>query len=42
MCRNYIGYSKSLAAVQLMHKIKAVFDPLGIMNPYKVLPDSIC
>lgn len=38
--RNYIGYSKSEAAVHLMHKIKAVFDPLGIMNPYKVLPDT--
>ena len=39
LCRNYIGYSKSSAAVQLMQKIKGVFDPQGIMNPYKVLPD---
>lgn len=33
-----IGYSKSPAAVGLMHRIKDVVDPRGIMNPYKVLP----
>jgi FAD/FMN-containing dehydrogenase len=38
--RNYIGYSKSEAAIQLMQQIKNVFDPQGIMNPYKVLPDK--
>ena len=37
--RDFIHYSKSNAAVQAMHQIKRVFDPQGIMNPYKVLPD---
>lgn len=38
--RNYIYYSKSSAAVHLMKQVKKVFDPKGIMNPYKVLPDK--
>jgi len=38
--RNYIGFSKSQAAVNIMHSIKQVFDPQGILNPYKVLPDK--
>ena len=37
--RDFIHYSKSNAAVQAMHQIKRVFDPQGIMNPYKVLPN---
>jgi len=38
--RNFIHFSKSDSAVSLMKQIKTVFDPLGIMNPYKVLPDQ--
>jgi len=38
--RNYIHFSKSDSAIFLMKQIKQVFDPKGIMNPYKVLPDQ--
>jgi FAD/FMN-containing dehydrogenase len=34
----YVGYSKSAAMLDAMRKIKHVFDPNGIMNPYKFLP----
>lgn len=33
----YLDYSKSPELISYMHKIKAVFDPNGIMNPYKVI-----
>ena len=36
-----IRYSKSEAAVQIMGKIKTLFDPNGILNPYKVLPHDV-
>ncbi|EAU92870.2 D2HGD protein [Coprinopsis cinerea okayama7 len=32
-----LPYSKSQASIDLMHKIKHIFDPNGIMNPGKVL-----
>lgn len=32
----YIGYSQSDVSIALMQRIKALFDPKGIMNPYKV------
>jgi len=32
-----LQYSKSAVSIDLMKKIKAVFDPKGIMNPGKVL-----
>ena len=38
--RNSIHYSKDQSAIKLMKQIKAVFDPKGILNPYKVLPDQ--
>jgi len=38
--RNFIHFSKSDSAIFLMKQIKSVFDPKGIMNPYKVLPDN--
>jgi len=38
--RNCMHFSKSDAAIKLMKQIKTVFDPQGIMNPYKVLPDK--
>jgi FAD/FMN-containing dehydrogenase len=34
----YLNYSKSEAMIHYMKQIKQVFDPKGIMNPYKVLP----
>ena len=34
-------YTKSPEAVKLMGQIKRVFDPNGILNPYKVLPQSV-
>ena len=38
--RNFMHFSKDDSAIHLMKQIKQVFDPHGIMNPYKVLPDS--
>jgi len=38
--RNFIHFSKSDEAIFLMKQIKSVFDPKGILNPYKVLPDN--
>lgn len=32
-----LPYSKSAISIELMKKIKEVFDPRGIMNPGKVL-----
>ena len=32
-----LAYSKSADSIELMKKIKHVFDPNGIMNPGKVL-----
>ena len=36
----YLGHSKSLEMIKYMGHLKKVFDPNGILNPYKVLPDS--
>lgn len=33
-----LSYSKSPEMIQYMHMIKKVFDPKGILNPYKYLP----
>uniref|UniRef100_H2ZNH5 D-2-hydroxyglutarate dehydrogenase, mitochondrial n=1 Tax=Ciona savignyi TaxID=51511 RepID=H2ZNH5_CIOSA len=38
--RNYISYSKSNESITMMKKIKKLFDPNGILNPYKTLPDT--
>ena len=38
--RNFMHFSKSPSAINTMKKLKTVFDPSGIMNPYKVLPDN--
>ncbi len=35
-----IGYSKSPAMLQTMRRVKTLFDPNGILNPYKFLPDQ--
>lgn len=42
MKANEIFYSKSHETVQLMASIKKLLDPHGILNPYKVLPHSLC
>jgi len=36
----YIYLSKPKNSVDIMKNIKDMFDPKGIMNPYKVLPDN--
>eukprot|EP01097_Dermamoeba_algensis_P011757 TRINITY_DN9243_c0_g1_i1.p1 TRINITY_DN9243_c0_g1~~TRINITY_DN9243_c0_g1_i1.p1 ORF type:complete len:169 (+),score=54.21 TRINITY_DN9243_c0_g1_i1:44-508(+) len=38
MKANYISYSKSDPMIEIMKSIKTIFDPKGILNPYKVLP----
>lgn len=35
---SFLDYSKSQAMIDYMQRIKTVFDPNGIMNPYRVLP----
>lgn len=35
--KNYIGYSRSDTMVGLMKQIKNLYDPKGIMNPYKYI-----
>eukprot|EP01135_Chromosphaera_perkinsii_P008181 Nk52_evm3s1178 gene=Nk52_evmTU3s1178 len=37
---SYLVYTKSEGAIDMMRQIKQVFDPKGIMNPYKILPDK--
>ncbi|GLH15669.1 Alkyldihydroxyacetonephosphate synthase [Gryllus bimaculatus] len=32
----YLHYSKSNSSIQLMHNIKQLLDPKGILNPYKI------
>ncbi|XP_030312172.1 D-2-hydroxyglutarate dehydrogenase, mitochondrial [Calypte anna] len=38
--KQFLEYSKPREAVVLMQRFKAMFDPKGILNPYKVLPSS--
>ncbi|KAI9047380.1 hypothetical protein LZ554_008826 [Drepanopeziza brunnea f. sp. 'monogermtubi'] len=35
--KNYIGYSRSDTMIRLMRQIKELYDPNGIMNPYKYI-----
>ncbi|KAG9240775.1 hypothetical protein BJ878DRAFT_429544 [Calycina marina] len=35
--KNYIGYSRSDTMIRLMKQIKDLYDPNGIMNPYKYI-----
>ncbi|OTB07179.1 hypothetical protein M426DRAFT_318205 [Hypoxylon sp. CI-4A] len=35
--KNYVGYSKNEGMLEVMRTIKKVFDPNGIMNPYKYI-----
>lgn len=39
--RDYLHYSKTNEAIGIMSEIKKLFDPKGILNPYKVLPENI-
>jgi len=41
MKADMIGYSKSSTAIRYMKQIKHVFDPKGLMNPYKLCSDEI-
>jgi len=36
----YLKYSKSKENIDMMRRIKKVFDPKGLMNPYKYLPPA--
>lgn len=36
----YLGHSKSPEMIKYMQQMKQVFDPKGILNPYKVLPEQ--
>lgn len=36
--KDVLGYSKPPTAVQLMWQLKALLDPQGLLNPYKMLP----
>ncbi|XP_043925544.1 D-2-hydroxyglutarate dehydrogenase, mitochondrial [Protopterus annectens] len=38
--KDFIYFSKPLAAVQMMQQFKAMLDPKGILNPYKTLPSE--
>mmetsp|Transcript_13227 Transcript_13227/g.26868 ORF Transcript_13227/g.26868 Transcript_13227/m.26868 type:complete len:492 (-) Transcript_13227:1587-3062(-) len=38
MKAEHVHFSKSPASIALMKQIKDIFDPNGILNPYKVLP----
>lgn len=40
MKRDYLGYSKSDVAMEVMRGVKGVVDERGICNPYKVLRDE--
>ncbi|XP_033097916.1 D-2-hydroxyglutarate dehydrogenase, mitochondrial-like [Anneissia japonica] len=36
--KNFIGYSKKTEVVSMMKDLKKLFDPNGILNPYKTIP----
>ena len=38
MKRDQLSYSKPSEAIEIMRGVKAMLDPKGILNPYKVLP----
>jgi FAD/FMN-containing dehydrogenase len=39
--RDFIHFSRTAEELEIMRGIKAVFDPLNIMNPGKVLPEAL-
>ena len=36
---DYLGHSKTPEMIKYMQLMKEAFDPKGILNPYKVLPE---
>jgi glycolate oxidase len=38
--RDFLAYEQGEGVVALERRIKAVFDPLGILNPGKMFPES--
>lgn len=36
----YLAYSKSEESIDVMRGVKNLFDPRGILSPYKYLPSS--
>jgi glycolate oxidase len=38
--RDYLEYEQGKALVALERRIKATFDPLGILNPGKMFPET--
>lgn len=38
--REYLALQRPPSALEAMRGVKDMFDPRGIMNPYKVLPDA--
>lgn len=36
-----LGYSKDDASIEFMRQVKSLFDPVGILNPYKVVPPRV-
>jgi len=38
---DFLHFSKSLPAIQMMKSIKNTLDPNGILNPYKVFPRNM-
>ncbi len=41
MKANFLNYAKPDNVIHILRDIKKVFDPKGILNPYKVLPNSV-
>ena len=38
--RDFVSWEVAAPALSLMHQIRRVFDPDGILNPGKTLPDA--
>ena len=39
--REYMSIMKSPAELDIMRRLKLAFDPLGILNPGKILPETV-
>jgi D-2-hydroxyglutarate dehydrogenase len=39
--RDYIEYTKSPTSVHWMRRMKKLFDPNNILNPYKIFPGTL-
>ncbi|MCB1317433.1 MAG: hypothetical protein KDK27_15830, partial [Leptospiraceae bacterium] len=37
--KDYLHLSRSAVEIDYMRQLKSVFDPAGILNPGKVIPD---